>query len=86
LLSCKEISRLVSESLDRELPLGQRLSMRLHLMMCSLCSRFRRQMLFLHRAARAFGAAGEADKLPAQVRLSPEARQRIKQALERESR
>lgn len=83
MLSCKEMSRLVSESLDRELPLGQRVSLRLHLLMCSLCSRFRSQMLFLHRAARVFGAVGEADELPAHVRLSPEARQRIKQALAR---
>lgn len=83
MLSCKEVSRLVSESLDRELSLGQRVSLRLHLLMCSLCSRFRRQMAFLHQAARAFGQAGEADELSAQIRLSSEARQRIKQALAR---
>lgn len=80
MLSCKEVSRLVSESLDRELPWGQRVSLHLHLLLCSLCSRFRRQMLFLQRAARAFG---EADMLSAQVRLSPEARQRIKDLLAR---
>jgi hypothetical protein len=83
MLSCEEVSRLVSESLDRQLPLGQRLSVRLHLLMCSLCSRFRRQIMFLNRAVRAFGAAGEADKLPAHVRLSPEARQHIKKLLAR---
>ena len=86
MLSCKEVSRLVSESLDRELSWRQRLSLRMHLLMCSLCSRFRRQMLFLSDAAHAFAAAGEANALPAHIRLSPEARQRIKQALARDAR
>lgn len=86
MLSCKEVSRLVSESLDRELPLRQRISLRLHLLLCSLCSRFHRQMLFLQDAARAFGATAEADEQLAHLRLSPEARQRIKQALARDAR
>lgn len=80
--SCKEVSRLVSESLDRDLSFRQRSSLRLHLLMCSLCSRFRRQMLFLRDAARFFGEASEKDKLPANDRLSPEARARIKRVLE----
>ena len=79
--SCKEVSRLVSESLDRDLSFRQRSSMRLHLLMCSMCSRFRRQMLFLRKAARSFGEASKNDELPASVQLSPEARTRIKQAL-----
>ncbi len=83
MLSCKEVSRLVSESMDRSLPFGQRFSTRLHLLMCSLCSRFRRQMLFLRDAARFFGRASEEGELFANVRLSPEARTRIKHALQR---
>jgi hypothetical protein len=77
--SCKEVSRLVSESLDRELSLRQRCLLRLHLLMCSLCSRFRRQLLFLREAAHALGNRYE---LPGQARLSPEARTRIQRALE----
>jgi hypothetical protein len=86
MLSCKEVSRLVSESLDRELPFRQRVPLRLHLLMCSLCSHFRRQLLFLRGAARSFGKAGAADKLPAHIRLSPTARARIKHALEHDGR
>jgi hypothetical protein len=48
--SCKEISRLVTASLDCKPPLRQRLSMRLHFLMCSLCARFHRQILFLRDA------------------------------------
>lgn len=83
MLSCKEVSRLLSESLDRELPLRRRAVLQMHLLLCSLCSRFRRHMLFVREAARAFAAAAEAD---AHIRLSPQARRRIKQALEREAR
>ncbi|MFN4261640.1 MAG: zf-HC2 domain-containing protein [Gemmataceae bacterium] len=82
--SCKEVSRLVSESLDRDLPFWQRFSVRLHLLMCSLCSRFRRQILFLHDAAHAFGEASEEGAVLTNARLSPEARARIKQVLEDE--
>jgi hypothetical protein len=80
MLSCKEVSQLVSQSLDSPLPLRRRFSVRLHLLMCSLCARFRRQMVFLWRASRAFARAEEAGRLPVTAGLSPEARERIKRA------
>jgi hypothetical protein len=80
--SCKEVSRLVSESMDRELPFRQRFSIRLHLLMCSLCSRFRRRFAFLREAAHAFGESGDEGEQPANLQLSPQARARIKQILE----
>ncbi len=52
MLSCKEVSRLVSDSLDRKLPWQQRLAVRVHLLMCCLCSRFQRQLLLLRDAVR----------------------------------
>jgi hypothetical protein len=82
--SCKKVTILVSESMDHDLPFRQRLSMRLHLLMCSLCSRFRRQILFLREAARSFADASEKGELLANVQLSPEARARIKHALQHE--
>jgi hypothetical protein len=80
--SCKEVSRLVSEAMDRDLRFRQRFSMRLHLFMCSLCSRFRRQIEFLRDAAHSFGKAAEEGELLGHVELSPEARSRIKQRLQ----
>lgn len=86
MLSCKEVSRLISDSLEVQLPLRQRVSLRVHLFMCSFCSRFRRQMLFLHEAAHAFASAGATDRLPLEIRLSADARARIHAALERAER
>jgi len=79
MLTCKDVSRLVSESLDHKLPLWPRLQVRMHLLMCRLCSRFRQQMVFLKDAARHYWTAGE--ETDASPGLSPEARERLKQAL-----
>lgn len=82
MLSCKEVSHLVSESLDRKLSFWQRIQVRLHLLMCGLCSRFRKQTLFLRDAARHYLMAVEADtEDTASPGLSPEARDRIKRSL-----
>lgn len=44
MLSCKDATRLVSEKLDRELPLWQRLSLRMHVFLCRGCSRYAHQI------------------------------------------
>lgn len=78
MLTCKEASRLLSQSLDQPLPPGKRLELRLHVWLCGACSNFEKQLLFLKRAARLTDmkeAAGDS------VKLSPEARERIRKAV-----
>ncbi len=48
--SCKEVTQLVSQGLDRNLSLGERLKVRLHLFVCTHCANVSRQMAFLRRA------------------------------------
>lgn len=81
MLSCKEVTRLVSESLDKKLSLWQRIRVRMHLLMCSLCSRFRKQTLFLRDAARHFLVGADDTTDDSTPGLSPEARDRIKRSL-----
>ena len=50
--TCREVHRLVSEGMDRDLSLVERGRMRLHLMVCAACTRFNRQMDLLRRAMR----------------------------------
>ena len=50
-LDCKGASRLISEGADRDLDLGQRTALRLHLLICTACSRVKTQFAFLRRAA-----------------------------------
>lgn len=54
MLSCKEVTRLLSESQDRELTLFEGLQLRMHLAMCKGCTNFDRQMKFLRRASRLY--------------------------------
>jgi hypothetical protein len=50
--SCKDVHRLVAESLDHPLPFWQRTQMRLHLMACDACRAFKTQLIWLSRALR----------------------------------
>ncbi len=54
MLNCREITRLVSESQDRPLTLGEKLSLRTHVIMCSGCRNYEKNMTSLRLATRAF--------------------------------
>ncbi|HEY1228015.1 MAG TPA: zf-HC2 domain-containing protein [Ramlibacter sp.] len=54
MLKCTEVTELCSRELDQEITLAQKISMRAHLMMCSGCSHYRRQLFTLRSAARRF--------------------------------
>ncbi len=51
-LACKEVVRLISEGLDRELPAEQQALLRAHYAICRGCSAMRDRMAFLRRAMR----------------------------------
>ena len=52
IISCRETTRLVSQGLDRELAFGERVALRVHLVICLGCRRAGRQMAFLRKAVR----------------------------------
>ncbi len=81
MLRCREISKLVSESMERDLPLRRRMEVRMHLMMCRLCSGFARQARLLRRAARENPERLGPDEGAPEAKLSDEARERIKATL-----
>lgn len=82
MLTCKQTFLLGAQSNYRQLSWRERLGMRMHLMFCDACGRFRRQMAFLHEAARRFSWEPGADEQ--QVRLSAEALERIARHLDRD--
>ena len=47
MFSCKKITSMISESMDRDQSLYKRMGIRFHLMMCALCRRYRKQLLFI---------------------------------------
>ncbi len=52
MLNCKQATGLMSRRMDRTLSLKSRISLRIHLMMCSGCRNFNKQMQFLRQASR----------------------------------
>ncbi len=52
MLNCKQATELMSRGMDRSLSLSRRISLRIHLMMCSGCRNLNKQMQFLRQASR----------------------------------
>jgi hypothetical protein len=78
MISCEEAAKLISQSLDRPLPVRQRIGLRLHLLMCRVCPRFLRQMRVLRKTATRYPEKVETDETR---KLSEEAREKIRRKL-----
>ncbi len=52
--NCREITELVSKGLDKPLGFSERLSIKLHVVMCSRCRNFQSQTQFIRKAARQY--------------------------------
>lgn len=78
--SCKEMTERISESMERRLSFRQRIGVRLHFLICIWCRRYQKQLLFIRNILR-----GDPEKIGENLPggLSPEARRRMKEALER---
>jgi hypothetical protein len=75
--NCREAIRLQSAALERPLSLSQWIGLRIHLRLCVWCRRYGRQIRFLSR----FAKDCDHDQTSGPG-LPPEARDRIKHALE----
>lgn len=82
MLSCKEVSKLVSRAQDRSLSMRERIAVRMHLFMCTLCRRYKKQLDFLTRAGRGFLHASHGEEYA----LPETAKTRMKQVLEEAAR
>ena len=71
MLSCKQASKLLSQSLDRPLTWSEKIQLRLHLFMCNPCTQFKRQLNMLRTAMQRIRNGIEHDntiKLPLDVK------------------
>ena len=81
MLSCKDVSRLVSESLDRDLTWYRRIMLRLHIFICGACARYEKQLHFIRaNVSRKVSQENKLSDEPPE-KLSNDARTRMKQAL-----
>lgn len=72
---CHDITRLVSESMDRPLPLRTRIAMRIHYLICQWCDRYRKQLGFLREALK---SCPEPEENAAKGSLPAPAKDRLK--------
>jgi len=59
MLNCREVTALVLAGEDRRLNLGERVGVRLHMLVCKACPRFTRQVTLMRRALNRWKADGE---------------------------
>jgi predicted anti-sigma-YlaC factor YlaD len=76
MLTCKEVSELLSKSIDEKLPWTTKVSMQIHLGICSLCRSYKKQLLYFHQILEKMDQDGGVDNT-AEQQLSEKARKRI---------
>ena len=81
MLSCKDVTRLLSESMDHSLPLGKRVGVRFHLLICRFCARYKRQLLLIRETVRRLAAMENAYVSHMEEHLSEGAKERIRKSL-----
>ncbi len=54
MLSCKEVTHLLSEGQDRKLTISEKVHLEMHLAMCRGCTNFKSQMSFLREACKRY--------------------------------
>ena len=82
MLSCQETAKLLSDAMDRSLPLHVRIRLRLHLSACSLCRSYKKQLRLLRDLFRRTPAEMMNLIRSSEFSLSAEAKKRIKRAID----
>jgi hypothetical protein len=75
---CREMVRILSQSMDEPMPPLMRIKKRLHFLICCWCQRYEEQLRYIRETAGQFPEhADEASDVP----FPPDAKERIKQRL-----
>ena len=77
--NCKEVSEMLSASMDRTLPFYQRVMVRMHLLICKYCARCREQFDTIRAAGRYEELHGQ--ELDDSRTLSKAGKERLKEFL-----
>lgn len=62
MLNCRQATRLLSESQDRSLSLGEKMGLRLHVLICTGCRHCKQNMNVLHTASKAYAKGASENK------------------------
>jgi hypothetical protein len=75
---CREVVRILSQSMDSKLPFSMRMKLRLHYLICAWCQRYEKQLHELRKFA--LSVPDHTDAFSEDT-LSPTAKERMKEAL-----
>lgn len=62
MMNCKQATQLISESQDRALSWSEKLTLKMHVMMCAGCKNFSLQIPFLSQAMKAYAKGFDEDE------------------------
>lgn len=79
MLTCKQASKLISQSLDHPLSWSERMQLKLHLFICGACNRFNQQLHLLRSLLQRMRNQTENDHT---IQLSLDAKTRIERVIE----
>lgn len=83
MLNCKDMTKLISDSLERKMSFRQRMELWLHIMMCGMCRRFRSNIIELRKRVR--GSKALLDQAEATASpMSPAAKARLEEVIKRQ--
>ncbi len=83
MLSCKDTTKLISDAMEGNLSARHRISLWVHLCLCSICRRFRTNVIGLRTMVRALG---DSENVPPPERsLTESAKERMRDALDKAS-
>jgi hypothetical protein len=75
---CRDMVRILSQSMDQPLPLSMRIKKRIHYLICCWCQRYEEQLRYIRKTARQFPEHADEGS---NVIFPPETKERIKQKL-----
>ncbi|MDA3787178.1 MAG: hypothetical protein PF503_01560 [Desulfobacula sp.] len=78
---CKDVSDLISRSMDEKLSLKIRMGIKFHLMMCHLCLNYKNQLILIRKAVLKLESDKKSDNEI--THLPDQARQKIKKHLKK---
>lgn len=81
MFNCRQIARLVSESMDRKLSPGRRLGVRFHLLMCRHCARYKKQLHLMRRLIRSRAS----DAKYSSITMDEQAKERLRQLINKKN-
>lgn len=79
MITCKQASQIVSQSLDKPLSRSDHIKLKIHLIICKACTRFSQQLRMLSDAVKRIGRDTESDNT---IQLPIEAKIRILNTIE----